>query len=875
MIKTYTFGLLFLFFTIAAQAQFTDDFNDGNFNANPTWSGDDSLFIVNASNQLQSNSSTTNNTFYLSTSSALANNAQWELYVKLTFSTSSANYVDIFLISDQINLKSALNGYFVRIGGTPDEISLYRKDGNSIVKIIDGVDGRSQPTSSNNEFRIRVKRNAVNDWSLEDDNTGIGNTYFTEGIVNDNTYTTSNFFGISITQSTSSFFGKHFFDDIYVGSIITDTVPPQINSVTVINSSSLDVFFSEPVDQTSAETISNYSVNNIGSPQTAQRDASNLSLVHLSFAGSFPSGVIDTLVVNNVIDIALNAIVANSIATFTYTVPVTPSAFDLVINEIMADPDPAVGLPAGGEYVELFNRSNKTFDLSGWTFSDASSSVSFGSQTILPGGFIIICSSSSQVAFSAYGTAIGFSSFPSLNNTGGETLTLRDNTSKIIDQVFYDETFYQDLTKSGGGWSIERIDPDFTCINKLNWKASVDIKGGTPGSINSIDGALIDNVAPAVLHACPTDSNHVQLFFSEPLADTALSNINNYILQTSSGINTPINAVPAADFLSVTLTTPFNIITQNGVIEIKISPAVADCPGNMIGTNSTFFQWGQNADSGDVVINEILFSAKTGGAEFVELYNRSNKAIDVKDLRITRIDLTTGIADPPVEITTECYVLLPYHYLVLTDKPDAVKSQYTTDPNAFIQMNLPDLLTDEDIIVLQDAASHTIDQLHYYSSWQFPLLNDLHGVSLERINPNRTTQDKSNWHSASETSGFATPGLRNSQYSEVIGDGSSITVDPEIFSPDNDGTNDVTNITYHFDEPGFTANVDVFDDRGRLITHLVKNQLLGTDGSWSWNGITDKNEKARIGIYIIYMEAFDLKGDVKKYKKTCVLAGKL
>ena len=123
--------------------------------------------------------------------------------------------------------------------------------------------------------------------------------------------------------------------------------------------------------------------------------------------------------------------------------------------------------------------------------------------------------------------------------------------------------------------------------------------------------------------------------------------------------------------------------------------------------------------------------------------------------------------------------------------------------------------------------------------------------------------------SSSETSGFATPGLRNSQYSEVIGDGSSITVDPEIFSPDNDGTNDVTNITYHFDEPGFTANVDVFDDRGRLITHLVKNQLLGTDGSWSWNGITDKNEKARIGIYIIYMEAFDLKGAVKKYKKTC------
>ena len=37
----------------------------------------------------------------------------------------------------------------------------------------------------------------------------------------------------------------------------------------------------------------------------------------------------------------------------------------------------------------------------------------------------------------------------------------------------------------------------------------------------------------------------------------------------------------------------------------------------------------------------------------------------------------------------------------------------------------------------------------------------------------------------------------------------------------------------------------------------------------------DKNEKARIGIYIVYMKVFNLNGDVKEYKKTCVVAGKL
>ena len=456
MIKTYTIGLLLLFFAITTQAQFTDDFNDGDFTNNPTWSGDDSVFIVNASDQLQSNSFTTSNTFYLSTPSTFAANTQWELFVKLALSTSSVNYADIFLIADQQNLKNPLNGYFVRIGNTSDEISLYRKDGTTNTKIIDGVDGHSQTSGTNNLLKIKVTRNATG-FTLADDTTGTGNNYYTEGASNDNTYTTSNYFGISITQSTATFFGKHFFDDIYVGSIITDTVPPQITGLTVINNTSLDVLFSEPVEQISAETISNYFANNsIGLPQTAQRDASNLSLVHLTFTTTFPANITDTLTVNNISDLAGKTISLNSFSTFVYNPPVTPDPFDLVINEIMFDPDPVVGLPSA-EYVEVFNRSNKTFNLNGWTFSDASSTATFGSQSIAPGGYLILCSNANQPLFSSFGATASFSSLPSLNNTGGETLTLSDNASQIIDRVYYDETFYQDPSKKDGGWSIERF----------------------------------------------------------------------------------------------------------------------------------------------------------------------------------------------------------------------------------------------------------------------------------------------------------------------------------------------------------------------------------------------------------------------------------
>src|SRR5574343_406198 len=156
--------LTFVIFLTALklQAQLNDNLTDGNFSATP---------------------------------STQASDAQWELYSNLNFNTSSANYVDIYLMADQANLLSgSLNGYFVRIGGTTDEISLYRKVAGTAVKIIDGTDGICNV--SNNTLKIKVIRTASNDWTLSRDITGTGTGYFTEGTINDATIATSSFFGI-------------------------------------------------------------------------------------------------------------------------------------------------------------------------------------------------------------------------------------------------------------------------------------------------------------------------------------------------------------------------------------------------------------------------------------------------------------------------------------------------------------------------------------------------------------------------------------------------------------------------------------------------------------------------------------------------------
>lgn len=860
------FPILFLFITTIGSAQVSDNFSDGDYTNSPAWNGDTLQWEI-LNGMLHSNDTVANDIFYLSTPSATAANAQWEFWDSLQFNTSSANYVDVYLISDSANLKAAsFNGFFVRIGNTADEISLYRRTGATSTKIIDGADGILN--TSNNVSRIKVIRDTSNQWTLERDLTGTGNNYVTEGTVTDTNFQTSSFFGLVVKQSTASFFRKHFFDDFYAGGIIVDTTAPSLTQVLLTGQNSLDIKYSEDVEQTSAETLTNYFVDNgIGNPLSAARDISDNSLVHLVFSNTFVSPTTYSVTVDSVQDLSSNMMTQDT-ASFLYFVP---AAGDIIINEIMADPDPQVALPAY-EFVELYNRSNYSINLNSWTFSDAGSPQTIGNVTMPAGSYLILCSTTAQSQFVSYGAVHGISGFPSLNNTGGEPLTLKNQSGVSIDSVYYDETFYHDNNKDDGGWSIERIAEIPVCDNESNWHASLDTSGGTPGTVNSVTG-ITDTIPPQVLQVCVTDSTHIQVFFSEPMDAATISDALNY-----SSSCTFISATPASDHKSVTLLC--TLLQTNIIYTLFFSGAISDCGGNSIGSNVTAkFVRTVSPVASDVVVNEVLFNARTANSsgEFIELYNRSDKIISLNDLKITRRDLTTHIPDPAVSLTTRCDLFLfPGDYLVLTDSPESVQQYYTTpNINSFLQMNLPDLLTDEDIIILQDAAGNILDELHYYSSWHFPLLTTEDGVSLERINPNKPTQDSTNWHSAAESVGFATPGYKNSQYSESSSDGSEISVAPEIFSPDNDGHNDVVSFNYQFDEAGYVANVTIFDSRGRHVRKLTSNELLGTTGSFTWDGVNDKREKASIGIYIVFVEVFKLEGTVKSFKKTCVLASRL
>jgi hypothetical protein len=226
--------------------------------------------------------------------------------------------------------------------------------------------------------------------------------------------------------------------------------------------------------------------------------------------------------------------------------------------------------------------------------------------------------------------------------------------------------------------------------------------------------------------------------------------------------------------------------------------------------------------------------------------------------------------------TIETYRLLyPNDFIVISEDTTNIKENYLSSvAGKFLQSDLPTYSDSEGVVIIALVDSTNGDRFAYKDDMHFRLIKDDEGKSLERIDYNRATDDETNWHTAAENVGFATPGRVNSQYFEGQNDG-EVTISPEIFSPDNDGHEDVITFSYSFNQEGFVGNAYIYDSEGRMVRYLLQNQLLGASGAFSWDGITDRNDKARIGAYIFIFEVFNLQGDVSVYKKTFVLGGRL
>jgi len=860
----------------SAFGQVTDAFNDGDFTAGPIWTGSNAGadFIISDQpglNHLRSNSVVLNSNFYLSTVNSLANDCTWEFWCNLQLFTSGSNYVDVYLISDQQNLQSAsINGYFVRIGNTADEVALYKRTGavNTSVKIIDGLDGSLN--TSNNTIKIKVSRTAAGLFTLERDLTGIGFDYFPEGSALDNSITSTSYFGFLVQQSTVSFVQKHFFDDISIAPLIADTTPPNILSATAIDSNTIAIAYNEPMDSVKAKNTANYTLDNgFGNPISIKKLA-NSALYELKFATNLQTATY-LLSVVNISDKASN-VVSNSPFSFSYVKPYVAQAKDILINEIFADPSPQIDLPSV-EFIELGNTTDFPISLNNWTYSDGTSTATLGNISIDPHEFVVLCALVDVPNFTLFGKVIGLSTWPSLNNAS-DKLVLKNDKGGIIDQVNYADTWYKDALKKQGGYSLELINPKAICTGIQNWGASSDISGGTPGKINSIYSNGVDPAPIQLLSVNVLDSVTLSLQFNRFIDSTSAVLPSHYNL--NNGVAQPISGVAVApNFTEVQL--KFAAQLSRGLTYTLSSNQVSDCSGVLIQVpnNSGSFYLPQKILVGDLLLSEILFNPKVGGVDFVEIYNNTDHPLDLKDLGIASADDQDKLIS--LKAVSGVNNLIPAKsYRVLGTDTDYILTNYTvSQPNTLVKVvALPSFNDDAGVAILV-RDSIRIDQFNYSDKMHFALLSNTEGVSLERSLFSLAANTPGNFRSAAAAVGFATPGYQNSQFLEGVAGTNEIKLSSPTLSPDNDGFEDALTILYHWQTPGWIANVLIFTEQGQMVRTLIKNQTMGTEGAWVWDGLNEQAERVPIGIYILKIQVFNTSGQVKNYTKTCVVATKL
>jgi hypothetical protein len=840
------FVLLHCLFTITITnlySQVSSSF-DGVFQKNGlVWSGDTNSFI-HEQNELRSSHPTLNSTFFVSTSSSQYAFAQWELDVRFTFNPSSANYVDFFILADSLKINQVKNGFFVRLGNTQDEISLFRLLNGVETKIIDGVNGLLN--TSNNHFRLLIEKHQ--DSLVLKRKKPLDKNYYLEGFAISNLNILNPNIAIRIRQSTASFINRHYFDNLYAGPLIKDTIPPQLDSLIIVNPNVFRCVFNEECDSTSLVQFNHFKVFPLQkNPDSIQYI--NSKTIDLHFLSPLIFNSFYQLKIDGIQDVSSNKI-SSKFKDFILLKPDTPGLFDLLITELMVDPDPPLGLP-NNEYVEISNVSGRFLDLKNCTISDPSTSITLPNMVLYPDSIIVLYN------------------IPTLNNTSDD-IQIINQERQLIYQVKYTDNWYKDNLKNKGGYSLEMIDYNQPCLKELNWRASLDPKGGTPGNLNSVKKDLFKDTIGVLVQRFEIEKDSLITFYYNKNFDSlSIGQFQMYINQTLIK-----HKILRFDDNTSELSISIDFVPDKTVEYEIILKGLRDCEGN-IQNQKLKWQWISNAKRNDIIINEVLFNPYVGGKDFVELYNTTDFVFDLSKYFIADVD-NNGMLNNYIRISNTQQFLKPGQFLILTEDTGLICNTYRCNNQNALKIQISKLVTlpdEQGKFVVVSLFDEIIDSLSYHKDWHTPLLRDQNGVSLEKLEKQTSTNHPLNWHSAASIVGFATPGYENSQKLGQIKSDNYFYLDSKTLSPDGDGFEDFLVLHYQLPNSDYALTINIYNTEGVLIKKTINNQTIGSEGFVTWEGIDYNQQKVPMGIYIIEVIAVSVQtNQIIKQKMSCVVA---
>jgi len=288
------------------------------------------------------------------------------------------------------------------------------------------------------------------------------------------------------------------------------------------------------------------------------------------------------------------------------------------ITELMADPSPPVGLP-DVEWVELMNGSGYDVELSFFQFMDANTSILFPDQVFPANSYLLL--SSDCALLKNFGPCLQLPMSSSFLNNAGDDLCLIHRNGDTLESLMYSSSWYKDSDKENGGFSLEKRDPLNPCLSDdENFIGSTDLLGGTPGRQNATDQRIIDQNSPVLMDLEVLGPKTLRLIFSEGLYDLGWA-----LLEGDSLKLYPIQS----NEYQLRLT---NAMLEDASKTWKLRLQMQkDCSGNRLKDTSVLFRFAipEIPRRGDLIFTELLFLPSTKYAPFVEVYNRSEKALSM------------------------------------------------------------------------------------------------------------------------------------------------------------------------------------------------------------------------------------------------------
>ncbi len=616
------------------------------------------------------------------------------------------------------------------------------------------------------------------------------------------------------------------------GNFEKDTVSPVVNEVDLVDGRTLRLGFSEKVLKPNPLMFTLYGEGLSGgvSPDSLWQLEQG---VLISFLKAIPNRLPCQLHVHGVEDSEGNLLRDT-------VVPLMRNEAgwgDLVFSELLFDPDPPVRYDA--EYLELFNRSDYQLNLEGWQLKVNERSYELSNYLV---------NKTFSTAPGEYELAYGII----LPNEGG-VLSLYSSEENLIHATTYRVPWDGADWKKEGGWSIESPDVNQLCTVSRNWEFSIDPSGGTPGQINSTLADLEDKESPVLLFAGFGAPGECLLHYSEPVG-------------LSEEVKAGIRLDPGGDGPErVEILKPLSEILCLGFSEdfhqwhsFRLSlPGVGDCVGNVSLTDELQAGALSPVLYGSVVINEIMYDPEDGKPAYVELFHPGEKFYDLRDLSIHFVE-EGGSPDHPVALSCCSRLVLPGQYLVITKCIANLADAYNLEVSGqWVEVDgLPGLKKSSGCIYLTDRAGNVVDMVVYSDEMHMELLDDPTGISLERVAWDRSGIDPDNWHSAASLEGYATPGKRNSQSPGESDSKGLLTVEPEVFSPDMDGYDDLLEIVIRTGGQAWVVGLVISDLHGTIIRVLANNQIAGPLASYTWDGEGENGSMQPMGFYVVHVRAY-------------------